>query len=381
MIKDKHNLKTWLFFSIGSLLFIAVIFLIYHLFFSSVKLGFSAGLSGLKSELGISGRNGAQLAVEEINRNGGIRGRKLELLVMDDKNDARIACAVDQSLAKQGVNIIIGHMVSSVATDTVKNANENKVLLISPTIAMEELTYIDDNFIRVIASNKVQGYSLAKAVLRETPVRSIAIVYDENNASFAKIINESFEMQMRDSGGSVVANASFKNRSDFKSIISVLRESNADGVLLIASAIDAGMFCQQSRKQNLKLPVFSPMWTMTNDFIQAGGADVEGAYLISQVDLESEAAVYVEFKKAYQDRYGESPSFASILSYDAVMVAAAAIQEAGTDSTAQVKDTILRIGEFSGLQGPIKMDGFGDVKNSYYLYRVQNGVFKKVGRL
>ena len=381
MIKDKHNLKTWLFFSIGSLLFIAVIFLIYHLFFSSVKLGFSAGLSGLKSELGISGRNGAQLAVEEINRNGGIRGRKLELLVMDDKNDARIACAVDQSLAKQGVNIIIGHMVSSVATDTVKNANENKVLLISPTIAMEELTYIDDNFIRVIASNKVQGYSLAKAVLRETPVRSIAIVYDENNASFAKIINESFEMQMRDSGGSVVANASFKNRSDFKSIISVLRESNADGVLLIASAIDAGMFCQQSRKQNLKLPVFSPMWTMTNDFIQAGGADVEGAYLISQVDLESEAAVYVEFKKAYQDRYGESPSFASILSYDAVMVAAAAIQEAGTDSTAQVKDTILRIGEFSGLQGPINMDEFGDVKNSYYLYRVQNGVFKKVGRL
>lgn len=381
MIKDKHNLKTWLFFSIGSLLFIAVIFLIYHLFFSSVKLGFSAGLSGLKSELGISGRNGAQLAVEEINRNGGIRGRKLELLVMDDKNDARIACAVDQSLAKQGVNIIIGHMVSSVATDTVKNANENKVLLISPTIAMEELTYIDDNFIRVIASNKVQGYSLAKAVLRETPVRSIAIVYDENNASFAKIINESFEMQMRDSGGSVVANASFKNRSDFKSIISVLRESNADGVLLIASAIDAGMFCQQSRKQNLKLPVFSPMWTMTNDFIQAGGADVEGAYLISQVDLESEAAVYVEFKKAYQDRYGESPSFASILSYDAVMVATAAIQEAGTDSTAQVKDAILRIGEFSGLQGPIKMDEFGDVKNSYYLYRVQNGVFKKVGRL
>lgn len=381
MIKDKHNLKTWLFFSIGSLLFIAVIFLIYHLFFSSVKLGFSAGLSGLKSELGISGRNGAQLAVEEINRNGGIRGRKLELLVMDDKNDARIACAVDQSLAKQGVNIIIGHMVSSVATDTAKNANENKVLLISPTIAMEELTYIDDNFIRVIASNKVQGYSLAKAVLRETPVRSIAIVYDENNASFAKIINESFEMQMRDSGGSVVANASFKNRSDFKSIISVLRESNADGVLLIASAIDAGMFCQQSRKQNLKLPVFSPMWTMTNDFIQAGGADVEGAYLISQVDLESEAAVYVEFKKAYQDRYGESPSFASILSYDAVMVATAAIQEAGTDSTAQVKDAILRIGEFSGLQGPINMDEFGDVKNSYYLYRVQNGVFKKVGRL
>ena len=381
MVVKKRNLKKWLLFCIGSLLAIIGMLFIYHLYFSSIKLGFSAGLSGLKSELGISGRNGAQLAVEEINRNGGIRWRKVELLVMDDKNNAETACVVDQKLAKQGVNIIIGHMVSSVAVDTVKNANENKILLISPTIATDELSHIDDNFIRVIASNKVQGYSLAKAVLRETTVRSIAIVYDENNASFARIIKENFEVQMKDSGASVVATASFKNRSDFKNIISEVRESKAEGILLIASAIDAGMFCQQSRKQNLRLPVFSPMWTMTNDFIQAGGADAEGAYLISQVDLENEEATYVEFQKEYQERYGESPSFSSVLSYDAVRVAAVAIQEAGTDSSDQVKDAILRVGEFSGLQGHIKLDGFGDVKNSYYLYRVQDGVFKKVGRL
>ena len=381
MVVKKRNLKKWLLFCIGSLLAIIGMLFIYHLYFSSIKLGFSAGLSGLKSELGISGRNGAQLAVEEINRNGGVRGRKVELLVMDDKNNAETACVVDQKLAKQGVNIIIGHMVSSVAVDTVKNANENKILLISPTIATDELSHIDDNFIRVIASNKVQGYSLAKAVLRETTARSIAIVYDENNASFARIIKENFEVQMKDSGASVVATASFKNRSDFKNIISEVRESKAEGILLIASAIDAGMFCQQSRKQNLRLPVFSPMWTMTNDFIQAGGADAEGAYLISQVDLENEEATYVEFQKEYQERYGESPSFSSVLSYDAVRVAAVAIQEVGTDSSDQVKDAILRVGEFSGLQGHIKLDGFGDVKNSYYLYRVQDGVFKKVGRL
>lgn len=94
---------------------------------------------------------------------------------------------------------------------------------------------------------------LTKTVLRETTVRSIAIVYDENNASFARIIKENFEVQMKDSGASVVATASFKNRSDFKNIISEVRESKAEGILLIASAIDAGMFCQQSRKQNLQI--------------------------------------------------------------------------------------------------------------------------------
>lgn len=381
MVEIKRNLKYWLFFSIGSLISILVIFLVYHFFFSPIKLGFSAGLSGLKSELGISGRNGAQLAVEQINRNGGIRGRKIEMLVMDDKNNAETACAVDNNLAQQGANIIIGHMVSGIAIDTVKNANDKNILLISPTIATDELTHIDDNFIRVIASNKVQGHSLAKAVLKETSLWSIAIVYDENNASFAKIIKESFEVQMNDSGANVVANVSFKNRGDLKRVISEVRESKADGILLIASAIDAAMFCQQSRKQKLKLPVFSPMWTMTNDFIQNGGADVEGAYLISQVDLENEAGKYLEFQKAYQERYGEIPTFASVLSYDAVMVAATAINEAGTDAPEQVKKAILRLGEFSGLQGIIKVDEYGDVKNSYYLYRVKNGIFKKVGRL
>ncbi len=155
----------------------------YFTLFSSVKLGFSAGLSGLQSELGISGRNGALLAVEELNRKGGIHGKKIELLVADDKNDPQAAQVADESLMDKGVQIIIGHMVSGVAKATLEHTDIRKVLFISPTIVTEELSGIDDNFIRVIASNTVQGYSLAKAALQETGVRKIAVVYDGRNAS------------------------------------------------------------------------------------------------------------------------------------------------------------------------------------------------------
>lgn len=120
MVVKKRNLK-WLLFCIGNLLAIIGMLFIYHLYFSSIKLGFSAGLSGLKSGTWYKyGRNGAQLAVRKLTEQWGIRWRKVELLVMDDKNNAETACVVDQKLAKQGVNIIIGHMVSSVAVDTVR---------------------------------------------------------------------------------------------------------------------------------------------------------------------------------------------------------------------------------------------------------------------
>lgn len=118
-----------------------------------------------------------------MNRKGGIHGKKIELLVADDKNDPQAAQVADESLMDKGVQIIIGHMVSGVAKATLEHTDIRKVLFISPTIVTEELSGIDDNFIRVIASNTVQGYSLAKAALQETGVRKIAVVYDGRNAS------------------------------------------------------------------------------------------------------------------------------------------------------------------------------------------------------
>lgn len=353
----------------------------YHSYFSPVQIGFSAGLSGAKSELGVNGRNGALLAVEDINRQGGIRGRTLELVVTDDKNDPLTAVEVDRRLADQGIRVVVGHMISGVAEGTVAQANARNLLLISPTISTEELTAIDDFFIRIIPSNAVQGGSLAQAALRQTGARNIAIVYDRRNEAFAQPIIKAFTAALGQGGGRIVMTETFQRQGEFSGIIQAIGQSGADGVLMIASALDAGMFCQQSRKAAVKLPLFLPMWTMTNDFIQAGGEDADGAYLISQVDLGDQTPAYRQFRQTYQERYGEEPTFAAILSYDATFVAASGIEAAGNDSASRIKAAILRRGEFSGLQGKLHIDPYGDLQTGYYLYRVQAGAFQKVGRL
>ena len=368
-------------------IFIVIIFLIGAGFFffhkkqAPIKLGFSAGLLGLKSELGVSGRNGVELAVEEINLAGGIKNQKLELVVANDGNNSLAALEADRQLMQMGAKVIIGHMVSGVGKSTVKYANEKQFLLVSPTIATEELTGYDDNFIRIIASNSIQGKSLALAALQETGVARLAVVYDINNESFAKPIIQSFKQNTSGSRLLILDEMSFSGQYEFGKIIDRLRVDEAEGVLLIASSLDSGMFCQQLRKKSLHLQVFAPMWTMTNDFLQAGGEDGEGTYFVSQVDLSNQTQYYLRFRENYKNRFGEEPTFASILSYDAAKIAAFGIEEAGNDSAKKIKAAILSRGNFEGLQGQINLDAFGDMQCDYYLYRVQSGIFQKVRKL
>ena len=366
---------------------VAIVFAAYSFFssyttsHSQIYIGFSAGLSGLKSELGVSGRNGAQLAVDVINSNGGIKGKKTVLLVADDKNDPQAAIQADRYLIENGVRVIVGHMISGVAQATVAQANAQHVLQISPTIAAEDLTGYDDYFIRNIASNATQGKSLALAVMQETAVKRVAAVYDVENRLFAENIINAFKETLAQSDVEIVAERSFRHQSEYKRIIEDLKQNRAEGVLLIASAIDSGMFCQIARRQNGKLQLFAPMWTMTNDFLQSGGVDADGTYLISQIDLQAKGKEYETFCEAYRKKFAEEPTFASVLSYDAAMIAAFGLKAAGNGSVEQIKKAILTQGTFKGLQGSIMLDANGDTQSAYYLYRVTEGVYQKVRKL
>ena len=114
-----------------------------------VKIGYAGGLTGRVADLGIAGRDGVILAVEEINSAGGINGREVKLLVKDDKQDAETAVNVNEELIQQGVAAIIGHMTSSMSKAGVKAINDKKVFMLSPTTSTNELTGLDDYFFRL----------------------------------------------------------------------------------------------------------------------------------------------------------------------------------------------------------------------------------------
>ena len=104
-----------------------------------IRVGFVAGLTGRHYGLGVSCRNGAQLAVEEINASGGVAGRPLELLVKDDAQDPEIAKRAVRELIRDRVVAILGHSTSSMAEATLAIADEEHVLMMSPTVELAPL--------------------------------------------------------------------------------------------------------------------------------------------------------------------------------------------------------------------------------------------------
>ncbi|MDD3306709.1 MAG: ABC transporter substrate-binding protein [Acetobacterium sp.] len=118
-----------------------------------ITIGFSAGLTGNASEMGVNGRNGLMIAVAEINAAGGVNGRPVELMIKDDQNNPEIALAVDQELYQDGVSFIIGHMTSNMARLTLPFVNQNNLLMLSPTMSSYELVDQDDHFISMVSSN------------------------------------------------------------------------------------------------------------------------------------------------------------------------------------------------------------------------------------
>ena len=127
-----------------------------------IFIGYSAGLTGRNAALGVDGRDGAMLAVEKINADGGIRGRPIEMLIRDDMATSEGTVAADMSLIKEGVVAIIGHMTSESMTSAWPQVKDTGVVYVSPTVSTPQLQGIDDNFFRLIPVNSFQAENIAR---------------------------------------------------------------------------------------------------------------------------------------------------------------------------------------------------------------------------
>jgi branched-chain amino acid transport system substrate-binding protein len=345
-----------------------------------IKIGFSANLTGRLSDVGVDARNGALLAVEEINRAGGINGRKLEFLVRDDQNDPKIAVKMDKELIDLGVVAIVGHILSGMSRAVLPLINEKKMLLLSPTSVSDFFTGKDDYFIRLSPSTRLVLNRLAEFVFKEKNIKSLSLIYDESNLAYTKDWYSSFSSGYKKSGGKMLNVETFNSKTerDFYALAQKLLKQSPAGVVLVAGAFDSAMLAQQIRKINSKVPLIICGWAMTDYLIQHGGKAVEDAYISYNFDKDSKEPEYVRFKKNFLDRFERAPNFTAKYSYEAVYVLYEVLKEMGNPSPEKIRKAILEKGTFQGLMGKIQIDSFGDAQPQLTLFTVKNGKFVRI---
>ncbi len=342
----------------------------------SVHLGFVGGLTGRVADLGIAGRDGVILAVEKTNKSGGIQGRSIKLHIKDDQQNPDTANAAIMELATLDVDAIIGHMTSSMSIIGAPVASKQQILMISPTTSTNELTAIDDYFYRVYpASGNIAG-KLAEHAFSTRNYKTVSVVYDQRNRSHTEGWYFSFKKAYEKLGGKILNVETFVSGSNvnFLNIADKLKNIPSDTIFIIANAMDTAMLCQQLAKLGSTIPILTSEWSATDVILKFGGKTVEGMEFFRSFDNDNTNPTYLIFKQAFIKRFGREPGFASAHGYDAAMIIIAALQK--NDDSTQLKQTIAKINTFTGLQGNISFDKFGDVHRSFVLKTVRQGKFK-----
>lgn len=348
-----------------------------------ILIGFSAQLTGRQAELGVQERNGVQLAAEKINKSGGIAGRKVELVIRDDFGVPEKAQFADDELIKAGVIAIIGHATSSQTLEGLKVTNPAKVVMIGPTVSTPELSSLDDYFFRVYPSFKDSSQAFARYIYNHNSIKRISVIYDTDNYAYSKTYSKDFEDKFKSLGGSVADEVSFSSvtQPDFSPLLMRLRESKAEGILIIASDIDTALIAQRTRIIGWKIPLFTSSWAPTENLINNGGEAVEGMKFEQAYGwLISQPKEFNNFQAGYQARFGNKPSFGAALAYDATMVLSDALRKTGGKSEG-LKQELLKIGDFPGVVGTFSFDKFGDVKRSCYIGDIRNHEFINLDKL
>ena len=330
-----------------------------------VRIGFVAGTSGRVADLGIAGRDAAQLAIEHRNQAGGISGRKVQLIIRNDEQQPSVAKRVVGELIAEGVSAIVGPMTSDMGVAMVPIANEAKMLLVSPTVTTEALTGIDDYFFRVTSTTRHFASRNAHYQIKTNRMRRVAVAYDLGNKSFTENWLNNFRIAFSQGGGNIIMTRGFDVTSNitFLQIARDLLAAKPDGVLIVANSMDSALLCQQVRKLDSHIPITLSDWGATERLLELGGKAVEGVTVVQTFDRNSTAPRYQEFRHAYLERFHREPGFGGVYAYDAANVVLDALsKQKGGQS---LKDSILAIRHFEGLQSTFSFDDFGDVKRPH----------------
>lgn len=341
-----------------------------------LKIGFVGGLTGRVADLGVAGRDGVILAVEEKNQSGGIAGRQIEVIVRDDQQNAEHARLAVKDLNKENVLAIIGPMTSSMAMVVKPVVDAEQIIMISPTVKTDQLSDQDDSFFRVTAPLTQNADLVAEYASTQLGLKKFAVVYDVSNREFTETWLNHFQKTLEGLGGEVLIAEEFNSQPDvrFLSIAEKVLEADPEAVLMLSNAIDTAMLAQQFRKLGSVVPFFSSEWAFTTDLISFGGRAVNGMTSFHSFNVDSQNKRYKTFAENFTRRFGYAPSFATVLAYDAATFLFHGLEI--TTRRNEIKKALLEVGSFEGLQSPVTVDKYGDVERKLYLTVVEDGHFK-----
>ena len=341
-----------------------------------IKIGFIAGLSGKYSSLGISVRDGFTLAFEEIDYK--INNKKVKIIQKDDKQDENEAKKAIEFFIKNDIKLIIGNTTSSMTKISLPLiAKQKDSLMISATASSSAFSGKDDNFIRVQVDNSPKRYKSLAKILLQNKYKNIFFIYDAKNQTYSDDYGITLEDVIIKQGGNKYV-AKVDLNEPYEGILKKIKTTKHDLILIVGNAVDSANIIQYLRINKINTKILGSGWAKTNDFITNGGAFVEGVLFSEGYDDGSQHKNYLSFSKKYKKRYNTLPSVFATQGYELAQILIKNLKKSSDVST--LKERILSINKYDGLQGDIVFDKYGDVMREFFMMEVKNKKFVKINQ-
>ena len=335
-----------------------------------ILIGYSGGLTGSLSELGIDGRKGIELALLEYAADGGARG--FRLLVADDSNTAAGGARAVRTLAAAGCRIVIGPMTSAAAAGAIAEAERCGIVLLSPTVAAWSRTNAHQFFFSLFPTARLLGQFLGRWCAEAGALRVTALS-DDANRPYADRVIEGFAATHATGGPAFRIAFDSRRGLPLAGFVRAALETGPAALLVVACGADTARICQELAKAGNPLPVYTPPWAMTGELFEQGGRAIERIRSTGVNETDATNPAFVRFRKRYHELFNREPGFASVYAADAMRVALAAFTASPDSGGAALRDLILRIGNFSGLQTRYRINPAGEVMRRLVPLTVRNG--------
>ena len=344
-----------------------------------IKLGVAGAHSGDLASYGIPSIRAAELVVKDVNTNGDLLGRKIELLVEDDVCKPEVATNTATKLVSQGVHMVLGHICSGATKAALGIYNDSKIIVMSPSATNPALTQSGNypNFFRTIASDDTQARLEVDFALNVLKLKKIAVLHDKGDygkglAQFAKkFLEKSGRAEV------VLFEGVTPGAVDYSAVVHKIKRSKAQAVIFGGYHPEASKIVSRMRKKKMKTIFISDDGVKDDTFIKVAGKYAEGVYATGPKDTSTNPMT-IAAVEAHKKAYGSDHGAFFLNAYTAVLAMLNAVEKAGTTNYDAVVKA-LRTEYVDTPLGKIRFDERGDaIGVGFSMYQVQNGVYVEV---
>ena len=344
-----------------------------------IKIGAVTCLTGELSTFGVSSKQGADLAVGEINSAGGVLGQPIDLIVEDNGSKAGETATIFRKFVSQDkVAAILGDLTSSATMEGAPIAQDAKIPLLTPSATNVAITKVGNYIFRSCFVDPFTGRIMAKFALDQLKAKR-AIVITDVKQDYSVGLTEAIRQYFVANGARILTELSYSSGdTNFRTQLTEVRMAHPDVIFLPGYYTEAALILRQAKQLGIDCPFVGGEGWDSPVLIQIAGKSADGNYYTDHFSANDPSPRVQKFVQEYRAKYGSIPDALAALWYDGARLMAQALQRAGSTDPEKIRDALAGTRDFEGVTGRISIDENRNAAKPGVILKIENGALKMV---